>query len=289
MKICSLDENFTLFNEVWFEELAPDYPVVRIKNSYAQASIALHGAHLIDYHQHNEKPVIFTSKAAVFSEGKAIRGGIPICWPWFGAHSDGLSSHGYARTNFWNIIHVSSHEEGTRLIFELPVRGIDGLSATIEFFIGKKLHLALTTNNKGDVSQVFSEALHSYFSVEDSQQALVQGLEGCKYIDTVGKEEIRTQEGSIRFPDEVDRIFYSEADLVIDDCPSSRRIHILKTGSKSSVIWNPGMKKGSSMNDLYKSEINHFICAESANIREQRITLAPGESHTLTLTIFTTS
>lgn len=275
-----LADQHGIADTVWFEELADNYPVVRIRNPHAEASVALHGAHLIGYRHLGGEPVIFTSCDAVYREGKAIRGGIPVCWPWFGA-CEGKPAHGYARTSFWMLDEVENSANETRLVFTLPAREGSPLSATLEFRIGKTLQLALTTTNEGNAPRSYSEALHTYFAVGDSRQTKVHGLEGSTYVDEVGETTVRTQEGPVTFPGEVDRIYQSEAAVVIED--GRLRIEIAKTGSKDTVVWNPGQEKGSTMGDLCNEEIHRFVCAESTNTED--ITLAPGKSHALTLSI----
>ncbi len=284
-----LSETFGIDSEVTFDEAAPDYPMVRIENEHATARIALHGAHLTDYCPQGEDPVIFTSSTAIYREGKAIRGGIPVCWPWFGPHPDGMPSHGYARTSFWTLEKTESTPVGTILAFSLPPRDGSGLAAVLEFLIGQQLQLTLKTVNGGEVEETYSEALHTYFAVSDSHQTFIHGLDGASYIDTVGEETIRQQSGAVNFPGEVDRIYHSDSDLVVEDTVKQREIAVSKTGSHSTIVWNPGLEKGTAMDDLHNNEIHRFICAESGNARAQSITLAPGTSHTLTLTISTSS
>jgi glucose-6-phosphate 1-epimerase len=282
-------QHFEIDDQIRIEELHPGYPIVHISNSHATATIALHGAHLTHFEPHGNKPVIFTSKAAIYKEGKAIRGGIPVCWPWFGAHPDtaqNLPAHGYARTSFWKLISASSNEEGSRLSFELPASDGAPLSATLEFFIGKTLTLKLTTKNLSPINQQFSEALHSYFVVGESTQTQVLGLDDASYIDTTGNEEtLEQQDGTIDFPDEVDRIYKSSNTVVIEDLANQRKIIVDKKHSASTIVWNPGQTKGEAMADLLDAEIQQFICAESGNVRDQSITLKPDAQHTLELEI----
>jgi len=280
--INQLTGQFGIDGEVWFEELADGYPVVRICNAHAKASIALHGAHLIDYCPADGKPVIFTSKAAIFREGKAIRGGIPICWPWFSAHPEKSPSHGYARISFWKLESATRDDQNIFLTFSLPVSDDTGLTAKLDFVIGKKLQLTLTSFNGGESTQTYSEALHSYFSVTDSRKAEVHGLDGCQFINTAGDESTGTQHGPLTFPDEIDQIYISEGDVtILDQC----RIHLAKSNSGNTIAWNPGLQKGGSMADLLDEEIHSFVCVETANVRDQSISLAPNQSHSITLTI----
>ncbi len=275
-------------------EITPGYPILHIHNQHADARIALHGAHLTHYAPHGEAPIIFTSQSAIYKPGKAIRGGIPICWPWFGSHPaprQKLPSHGYARTSFWELSEVSSTEEGTRLILTLPRQpehSYPQLHASIEFFIGKSLELRLTTKNLGNQPETWSEALHSYFAVGDTSSTEVVGLDGHQYFDATASDPQKTinqQIGPVHFDREVDRIYENSDALTIRDTKKNRQILIQTHNSKNSIIWNPGEEKGKALNDLHEEEITQFICAESGNVRENAITLPPQSSHTLTLKI----
>ena len=117
----TLSKNHLIPFELWYEDFAPDYPTIRISNAHASATIALHGAQVIDWIPGDQEPVIFTSREALFSEGKAIRGGIPVCWPWFGQHpSDpSMPSHGFARNQFWQLIDSQSTEDYTHVTLQL--------------------------------------------------------------------------------------------------------------------------------------------------------------------------
>ncbi|MBT8038172.1 MAG: D-hexose-6-phosphate mutarotase [Verrucomicrobiae bacterium] len=287
--IDQLNQTFSINDEVWFEEVSPGYPIVRVRNASAEATIALNGAHLTNYCPLNETPVIFTSNAAIYQAGKPIRGGIPVCWPWFNAHpsDDSLPAHGYARIHFWNLEKTESSQDGTRLVFSLAAQNHSKLAVMLEFHIGKDLQLALHTINTGKSRETFSEALHSYFNVSDSRKSLVHGLDGDPYMNTVGQESSHQQIGPVAFPDEVDRIYHSEHQVTIDDPESQRQIVVSKSNSQSTIIWNPGEKKGASLSDLQNDEIFRFVCAESGNVRDQSITLGPGENHILLLRIAT--
>ena len=280
---------FCIKDEIWVEEITPSYPMIHIRNAHATAIIALHGAHLTHYARREEIPIIFTSQAAIFREGKAIRGGIPICWPWFGAHPDpekNLPAHGYARISFWKLVSTASDINGTHLTFALPQKEGSDLAAIIEFTIGKELTLRLTSSNLGTTDEIISEALHSYFAVNSAQQTQILGLDGSHYTDTtVQPPTINQQSGPVDFPDEIDRIYSGATDLIVDDKGNSRRIIVKKSGSRSTIMWNPGQEKGSAMTDLLDEEVTQFICAESGNALKETITLTPGGTHTLSLTI----
>ena len=278
-KIAALEKQFPIHPDFSFIDLASDYPAILINNAHAKAAIALHGAHLTDYTPHNEAPVIFTSNAAVYREGKAIRGGIPICWPWFNDHptDSSLPSHGYARTSFWNLDSIEHYSSGTSLIFSLPPQGNSSLSVKLEFHIGETLILTLTTTNDGNTPEIYSEALHAYFSVNDSRQTELHGLDGRKYIDTVGEETQSTQHGVLTFPGEVDSIYHNDAETTLKDLTSKREVFLSKTGSNTTIAWNPGIKKGGAMSDLNDDEIHKFVCIEAGNARQHSIQLESGQ------------
>ena len=283
--------NFPNHPDLQTEEIAPGYTILHISNAHATASIALHGAHITHYAPTGQDPVIFTSQSAIFTAGKAIRGGIPICWPWFGAYPDpskNLPAHGYARTSFWELKSITSTPNATQLILQLPPQNDAPLQATLEVSIGKTLELTLTTENQSSEPQTFSEALHSYFAVSDTKTTEVLGLDGRDFIDTsTSPETQKKQSGPVYFPEEIDRIYSSDDDLTIIDPEKNRRILLQKTNSQSTIIWNPGPVKGAALKDLGNEEINQFICAEPGNVRNQSITLAPRSTHAITLKIST--
>ena len=301
MKDQTPQTQFPSHADVQVIELAPHYPAFVIDNAHAKATIALHGAHIIDYQPHGQDPIIFTSKDAAFTAGKAIRGGIPICWPWFNAHPTdaSLPSHGYARSSFWTLDTITTRSidtdiktetsAATILTFSLPPQGNSQLSAQLEISIGKTLSLSLTTKNHGDTATTYSEALHTYFSVSDSREAELKGLDQLEYIDTVGEETTRTQSGVLTFPDEVDRIYSHHTSATLRDLINERETIISKTGSQTTITWNPGYAKGQAMADLNNEQIFQFICVETANARTQSITLAAGDEHTMTCTIGATA
>lgn len=277
--------------ELWYEDFAPDYPTIRIGNAHASATIALHGAHLIDFIPCDQEPVIFTSHEAVFSEGKAIRGGIPVCWPWFGAHPNDntMPAHGLARNQFWQLIGSRSTEKFTEVTLQLDTQSIDiwkfDTTLTLTIRVGKSLSLELKTTNNGSTPVTIGGALHSYFYISDIQKVTLTGLDKTTYLDTlVGKEKL--QDGPIRIDSEVDRIYLeSNQPVEIYDPEFQRTIHIEKSGSESTVIWNPWTEKSQTMADLDNDEFHSFVCVEAANALEDVHILAPAAEHCLTTKI----
>ncbi len=266
------------------EELAPEYPCIVVKNEHATAKIALHGAHVVDYTPVGQKPVIFTSADAVYKEGTAIRGGIPVCWPWFNAHpSDSqLPSHGFARVAFWQLFRSFNSKDYTTLIFTFS-KG--ELHAELTLEIGRELNLSLKTINTGDSSALVGGALHTYFSVSDIADVSITGLEDTVFHDSLTGLSGKDPE-TISFSEEFDRVYQDTKEaVVLKDQQWSREILIEKTGSSSTVVWNPWIDKSATMGDLGNEDYKQFVCIETANALEDVYNVPPGGAHTMTAKI----
>lgn len=287
----ALDPTHQLPSELWYEDIAPDYPVIRIQNAFASASIALHGAHIIDYTPQDQEPVLFTSEQAIYREDKAIRGGIPICWPWFNAHpSDAsLPSHGFARDRFWRLTSSTSKPDGTRLTLELNTSDITiwphNTRLTLTITVGAELNLELTTHNLGKEPVSIGGALHTYFSIGAIERIKLTGLEKTRYLNTLDNTE-HQQSDPIQFSAETDNVYKeTRAEVTIHDPVLQRKIFVAKSGSSSTVVWNPWIKKSSTMGDLKNDAYKKFVCIEAANAHEDVYEIGPNESHTLGTTI----
>ena len=287
----NLDKKHLLSFELWYDEFPAGYPNIRISNAHATATIALHGAHVIDYIPRDQEPVIFTSVKAQFKEGKAIRGGIPVCWPWFGAHpSDSTKpAHGFARNRFWQVVSSSSQKDYTEVVFELDTQAENiwesPTTLTLTIRVGAELSLQLTSTNIGDKDISIGGALHSYFYVGNSSKTEITGLEDTSYLNALNGVE-QVQDGSISFTEETDRVYKNTTDaVVINDPVFKRNITIEKSGSKSTVVWNPWIDKASAFADMADEEYQDFVCVETANALEDVYILGPGQSHTLASTI----
>ncbi len=258
-----------------------------IKNEICQGEIYLHGAHVTHFQPSGQPPVLWMSEKSLFEEGKPIRGGIPICFPWFGplASDPNAPGHGYARLNEWELTTAKTESSG-----EVTVTletNIDSFHLTYQVCFGKTLALSLTVSlhesSKGEVP--FEEALHTYFAVSDILRISVEGLEGVGYIDKVDGAKIKEASGQlIRFTGECDRVYLdSDTDCVLRD--TDRSIRVRKANSHATVVWNPWVEKSARMADFGDDEWRHMVCVETANVGKHSITLAPGESHTLTARI----
>ncbi len=292
--LSTLNQQFGIAEQLEFVEAAPGMIVARISNAHAEATIALQGAHLMTFKPKGEADVIWMSPAAKLVVGKSIRGGVPVCWPWFGAHASESSfpAHGFARTVGWNVVDARPQPGGeTQIVFELPASAMPkaqwphACRVQLHINVGVKLTMDLVTDNTGDAAFPLGEALHTYFPISDVDNVRIAGLDGCTYRDKVTGMDLKQQSGDITIPSEVDRVYLdTEATCDIVDTGANRRIRIAKSGSRSTVVWNPWIEKAAKMGD-FGSDTGYrtMLCVESANAVENVLTLAAGESHTLTV------
>ena len=261
-----------------------DYPVYEIDHLTCKARVALHGAHVMSWRPQGEEEVLYLSPDAVYREGKAIRGGIPICWPWFNAHptDPDAPSHGIARTRFWEMIGAEEDEDGVALRFAMA----DGIwKAEVTVKAGLDLEVSLESVNTTEIPIVVSGALHSYFSVSDIENVRVVNLEDADFLDTVGEPTMRKQKGAISFSGEVDAIYDSAGKVLLVDDVSGRTILIEKGGSPSTVVWNPWAEKAVAMGDLPDEDYRKFCCIEAAIANDKAVIVMPGSSHALSTRI----
>jgi glucose-6-phosphate 1-epimerase len=264
--------------------------VAEVENPHATASVALQGAQVLAFAPRGQVPVIWTGPAERVVAGKNVRGGVPICWPWFGPHATDpkCPGHGVVRVARWDVLLAEACTDGsTHVLFGLaegpvphpcwPHRARLELAVTV----GASLAIELATTNLGEADAVVGEALHTYFQVSDIEAVAVRGLEGCAYLDKVGGGR-RVQEGPVTIAGEVDRVYLgTEAECVIADPGLARRIVIGKRGSRSTVVWNPWAAKAEAMGDLGPDGWRNMLCVESANAAEDVVTVAPGATHRL--------
>ena len=271
-------------------ELTPGYPILEITHPAVSARIALCGAHLMEWTPAGHDPVLYLSPEALYEEGKPIRGGVPLCWPWFGGHPDdpALPSHGLVRTCFWKQGPVTTDETGVTLKFTLTDdpesrRCWDHpFHLELDMRLGASLQLSLQMTNPGPSGVNLTSALHTYLTIGDIRQIRVTGLDGVPYLDTVGSRTVHQQSGDITFDREVDRLYATGGAVAVHDPVLQRIITVRSGGSGCSVVWNPWIAKAARLTDLPDEDYQRFVCVETANAWEDVITLAPGATHTLT-------
>ena len=286
----SLNQSFAIPGQLQFTNRG-DLVVAEITNPLASASIAVQGAHLMTWQPQGQQPVIWLSTEAKLARGKSIRGGVPVCWPWFGPHASDVSKpgHGHARTVPWQVLDAQALADGaTRLTFELveseatraqwplatPVRAV--------LTVGRELTIELVTRNNEAQPVTIGEALHTYFQISDIAEIEIQGLDGVTYVDKVADSARTTQQGAITVASEVDRVYVdTPADCLILDRGYGRKVRIAKQGSSSTVVWNPWVEKADKMGDLGDDGYRRMVCVESGNALDNVVTISPGAEHTL--------
>jgi glucose-6-phosphate 1-epimerase len=268
-------------------------PRLSIRGRAAEAELYLHGAQLTRWQPHGHGPVLWLSDQAVFKPAAAIRGGIPLCWPWFGPKPGDATAkaHGFARTAEWTVQDVELLPDSSiNVVLALTDTDIAAASPawhsafhlTLDITIGESLTLALTTKNTGRASFDITEAMHTYLEVGDIRRVSITGLDGVAYVDQLASGARTTQaESDIRFTAETDRIYATESSCQLRDPVLNRRIHVSKAGSGSTVVWNPWIEKTARLADMNANGWERMVCIEAANSNDARVHLAPGQSHTL--------
>jgi glucose-6-phosphate 1-epimerase len=271
-------------------------PRIVVKSPQASAEIYLHGAHLTAWHPATAtEPVVWLSRESLFDANKPIRGGVPICFPWFGAHASDATApaHGFARLREWTLTDAREDGDG-RVTLTLELQATSGPSAWPHAFraiyrvtIGTSLTLALEVHNPGAAPFTFEEALHTYFAVGDIRQVTVTGLERTTYLDKpAGFGRVEQGDDPIRFTGETDRIYLRTVPACTIHDPGKRRtITITQTEAHTTVVWNPWIAKAKAMPDFGDDEWPEMLCVETCNVNVGARTLAPGETHTMTAAI----
>jgi D-hexose-6-phosphate mutarotase len=255
-----------------------------------EARVFLHGAHVSHYQPAGGEPVLWMSESSWFEPGKPIRGGVPVCWPWFGPHPtrEDAPSHGFARLLDWRVEAVEAGEDACRLELSLETDSawqqlFDGqYRLRFAVSLGESLSMRLTSENHGDDVFTLCEALHSYFAVSDVKQVRVEGLDGANYLDKMAHARRCVQAGAIEFTEETDRV-YVDADgpCELHDAGLGRTILVEKAGSLSTVVWNPWGEKSRRMPDFGDEEWPGMCCVETANAGDNVVTVPPGGEHTI--------
>jgi D-hexose-6-phosphate mutarotase len=284
-----LNRRLAIADFLSFEESTAGFVVANITTRYATASIALQGAHVTSYQPAGHAPLIWLSRLAKFAPGKSIRGGVPVCWPWFGAHASNAQfpGHGFARTVPWQLVDAKLlPDHRLRLEFELihsdATRAQWPHASTVKTIvtIGQELEVELATTNTGSAPFELGQALHTYFEIGDIRKTTITGLEGCEYIDKVDGGASKAQHGAVSFSQETDRIYLgTRGHCEIHDPVLGRRILVTSTGSRSTIVWNPWTDKADKMGDFGPEGWTAMVCVETANAAEDAIILAPGATH----------
>jgi glucose-6-phosphate 1-epimerase len=263
---------------------------VLVTSPEAEGEIYLHGAHITSWKPTGKDEVLFLSSKSLWKDGHAIRGGVPICFPWFGAKADDPSApaHGFVRTKEWQLESTVHADEGTIVsMFTESDQGTKRwwpaqfrLAFRVTF--GHDLKLELVVTNTGNQPLRFEEALHAYHRVGNIQNARVRGLQGLTYIDKTDSNKRKSQDGDIAVVSETDRVYLDTTSAIeLDDPALRRRANVAKENSRTTVIWNPWVEKAHAMADFGDDEWTQMICIESSNVGDFAVDLPPGGQHAM--------
>ncbi len=301
--LADLQAHHTVPGAVWVE--GPGGPILEIKTEQCEAKVSAYAAHIATWTptppgEARPSPGLFCSPRTLWGGGKAIRGGIPICWPWFGGREndpkpDGKASpaHGFARTRPWHIEGVRLEDNGRVEVTFLLVSDDDTLAiwphafeARLVASLGSTLNVSLVVKNVDDAAFEMEGALHTYLTVSNVEHIKVHGLEGTKFFDKVKGEPGTSGSEALTFSGETDTVYSgTKAAVVIEDPGLSRSIRVEKSGSMSTVVWNPWLVKATAMTDLGGDAWRSFVCVEAANVGAHKVPLSPGATHTLSTRI----
>lgn len=292
MNIEQLNADYGIANKVKFVEGEGGFPLVEVSNEFAQATISVYAGHILSFKPVGQtEDVIFVSSKVNYQSGKAIRGGVPICWPWFGPdpEAQGRPNHGIARNRMWQVRKVMSTPEGaTQIILGLTdtpeTRSIWNYSfdLAIAITVGEVLTVELITCNTGNESFRVTQALHTYFQIGDIEQVTVLGLKNCDYLDKVDGGQQKTQTGEVTFTGECDRVYLDvPPELIIEDRAYQRNIKVTAKNSATAVVWNPWLEIAANMGDLGDLDYQNFVCVETANAAQEIIEIAAGDKYSV--------
>lgn len=270
-------------------------PSVRISSQAATAEVSLYGAQVLSWRPAGAEEVIFVSRQSHWERGLAIRGGIPICFPWFRDKADDPKApkHGFVRLKEWRLDSLRAEEDGSVTLVCLTSSD-DSTRAwwphdfllAYRIRISNTLRLELSVMNRGASPLRFEEALHTYFRVGQVQTARVHGLDGVAYLDNADGNRQKRQNGELSITRQTDNAYIdTESPVEILDASLHRRLRTEKLRSRNTVVWNPWEDGAGKLSDFGDNEWQHMLCVEASNIVAAAVSLGPGEEHMLRATI----
>jgi glucose-6-phosphate 1-epimerase len=263
---------------------------VCITSPGAVGEMYLHGAHVTSWKPAGREEVFFLSSKSRWEDERAIRGGIPICFPWFGGKADDSNApaHGFVRTKVWQLESIAQAGDAVTVSMFTESNGDTKRWWPADFRVvyrvtfASELRLELVATNTGKTSLRFEEALHAYHRVGNVLQTRLGGLSTVHYIDKTDANRKKTQQGEIAIVSETDRVYLDTSDAIeMEDPVSHRRTHVAKENSRTTVVWNPWVQKAHSLTDFADDEWMQMICIETSNVSDFAVELAPGQQHTM--------
>jgi glucose-6-phosphate 1-epimerase len=257
----------------------------------ATGRMCLHGGHVIAWQPAGAAEALFVSAASNWEDGRAIRGGVPVCFPWFAGKADDpkAPAHGFVRAKAWKLESIERSDDG--VVVSMSTGSDEStqrwwaadfrLVQRVTFAAELRMELSLT--NTGAAPLRFEEALHTYFTVGQIRQVRLHGLDGVRYVDKTDGNREKTQRGPIVIESETDRVYLNTTGAVeVEDGVLRRRIRVAKENSRATVVWNPWVDKARAMSDFGDDEWERMVCVETCNVAGCAVELAPGGAHTMT-------
>jgi glucose-6-phosphate 1-epimerase len=295
-----LNQQFGIKDQLQFSLGDNGFVMIDISNQYAKARISTYAGQIVSYQPNSAtEDLFFLSDKVQYQEGKAIRGGVPICWPWFGDDTSGFERppHGFVRNQQWDVLSTETLEDG-RTSVVLTTADTDmtrelwhyEFNLELQLLIGSNLEMKLKTKNTGKQFFTITQALHTYFKVSDVSNVLIKGLDGKPYIDKLDSFAVKQQADDIMVSQEIDRIYQkSPKQISLTDSGFNRTITISSYGSDTTIVWNPWSTSVSKIADLNLDSYRNFVCVETANVFTDSLTIIPaGREHVVT-TVFSIS
>lgn len=281
-------------------EQRDELTLLRVRNTHADALIALQGAQVLEFCAKDQRPLLWLSELAEFKRGQSIRGGIPVCWPWFGdlkrnpesvqrmTRGENLPAHGIVRNQDWVLESIVETAEHTQLTLSYTIWAATqaewphNACVRLVISVGRTLRLQLSTRNDSPEPLTLSQALHTYFAISDIREVEINGMEQTRYIDTLDAWREQTQVDAIEFAGETDRIYLDVPESIeLVDRGWQRRIALHVRNSNSAIVWNPWIEKSKRLSQFSDDAWQRMLCIETANVLSDSVTLASGAEHTL--------
>jgi len=269
-------------------------PCVQVSSPRASGEIYLHGAHVTSWKPAGNEEVLYLSSKSKWQDGAAIRGGVPVCFPWFSARADDPRSpvHGLVRTKSWQLEGITHADHDVTVALSTSADDATRKTWFGDYHLlfcatfGEQLRLEIIATNRGTSSFRFEEALHSYFRVANIAGAKLRGLNGAGFIDKTDAKREKHQHGDVLISAETDRVYLKTFSTVeIEDPAARRRVLVAKEESRDTVLWNPWSEKAKKMSDVGADEWRQFVCVETCNVGDHAVNLAPAQAHTMSALI----
>lgn len=251
-----------------------------------------HGAQVLQWAPRGHDAVLFMGQAGVQAVDTVLRGGIPVCFPWFGPGREPGApfDHGFARTTTWRRIDQSGDED-RRIAYRLTRdEATDGYwpyayEAVLTAHLGRDLTVSLQVTNEDEQAFSYEVALHAFLSVGDIAQVRLEGLDDVRYVDKADGGAVKRQQGQMIIREETDRVYQTSGPVTVVDAATGRTITVSTSGATRITVWNPWREKAAEFPDLAPGEWERFVCVEAGCVLDGAVQLEPGRTHTLSTTI----